>query len=243
MNTSSTYEGASTIAGFTVIKAPKLLPGEGNVHTGGIPPWLQTGDSQAQKSSRTVDLKVLLAELKSKRKEERKRKLHPNRLGAEFRELRKRSKVSEDWLPSFGGVWNEGSRGEHQHNFRANVKGAVGVPSRPVTSTNVTNVGAFGGASSPPVTPGTCNQDSQRGHQLHLVDDSVGRVFSEPIPGMSEVMRERIQQKKDFDEDPEYIAFCEQEKSRVVAQLKNEKKKEKRRRGHTNNKRKRKEAK
>jgi hypothetical protein len=30
----------SSLSALTTIKLPPLAPGEGNVHTGGIPPWL-----------------------------------------------------------------------------------------------------------------------------------------------------------------------------------------------------------
>jgi len=133
---------------LTRIAIPKLNEGEGNIHTGAMPPWLSsassTGSSRpmpAQPLSPKEELQRLLDELKAKKRAQQQAK-NPNRVGGWYVEMRKREQAVHDagiiaetsgskneWLPSFGGVWNEGPRSEHARKYRA-VAGASGRPAR-----------------------------------------------------------------------------------------------------------------
>jgi len=87
---------------LTCIKIEPLAEGEGNVHTGATPPWLQGNKGCA--------LKEALDELARKKKEAKNAK-NPKRLGADFiaakRQQQKQNGGTEggkDWFPSFGGM-------------------------------------------------------------------------------------------------------------------------------------------
>ncbi|XP_006811383.1 centrosomal AT-AC splicing factor-like [Saccoglossus kowalevskii] len=74
---------------------------DGNIHTGALPPWLQDDEEKVPVIGPTEEdfLKHL--------ERERKRKLNPNRVGANFDH---KIPTNDEWLPSFGRVWNQGRR-------------------------------------------------------------------------------------------------------------------------------------
>ena len=87
---------------MTCIKIEPLAEGEGNVHTGATPPWLQGNKGSA--------LKEALDELARKKKEAKNAK-NPKRLGADFIAAKRRQQKQnggteggKDWFPSFGGM-------------------------------------------------------------------------------------------------------------------------------------------
>ncbi len=93
--------------GLTSISVPELLPGEGNVHTGGLPPWLLGSDGKPLK---TIPLKRIPGNAKSKSK-------YPQKLGWDI--IRTGIiRAGPNFLPNYGSVWQEGSRGETRKEFR-----------------------------------------------------------------------------------------------------------------------------
>lgn len=64
----------------------------------------------------------MIDELKAKKEAEKKAK-NPNRVGGWYVELKRqreaRGEHDNEWLPSFGGVWNEGPRSMHARKHRA----------------------------------------------------------------------------------------------------------------------------
>eukprot|EP00850_Spirogloea_muscicola_P001906 SM000007S20866 [mRNA] locus=s7:645410:647171:+ [translate_table: standard] len=113
---------------------PVAAPAEGNVHTGALPPWLQAGnalpDSSTHSRTQAGNLKVSLSR-SQKRKLAKLR--NPKRVGAAWAEQRLKelaretsserhsatpaSEKLEEWLPSFGRVWQSGSRLDTRKEF------------------------------------------------------------------------------------------------------------------------------
>eukprot|EP00850_Spirogloea_muscicola_P001089 SM000004S14959 [mRNA] locus=s4:464862:466729:- [translate_table: standard] len=107
---------------------------EGNVHTGALPPWLQAEnglpDSSTHNGTQAGNLKVSLSR-SQKRKLAKLR--NPKRVGAAWAEQRLKelaretsseglsatpaSEKLEEWLPSFGRVWQSGSRLDTRKEF------------------------------------------------------------------------------------------------------------------------------
>ncbi|ORY05841.1 hypothetical protein K493DRAFT_333349 [Basidiobolus meristosporus CBS 931.73] len=99
---------------LTAIQVPALKSGENNVHTeGSIPPWLQDDDDEAEGSRNNAIGPSIDVFLKAKELE-RKSKLNPERIGAEFDRTKKAGKY---WVPNFGRVWNTGPRKESRMEY------------------------------------------------------------------------------------------------------------------------------
>ncbi|XP_062844701.1 coiled-coil domain-containing protein 84 [Trichomycterus rosablanca] len=87
---------------------------KGNVHTGALPPWLLK-DPEDEKESSQKEIGPSLNDFLKHKKQEKLKKLPPNRVGANFDHS---SQTGADWLPSFGRVWNTGRRWQSRHQFR-----------------------------------------------------------------------------------------------------------------------------
>eukprot|EP01121_Diplochlamys_sp_Union-15-3_P008552 TRINITY_DN2277_c0_g1_i2.p1 TRINITY_DN2277_c0_g1~~TRINITY_DN2277_c0_g1_i2.p1 ORF type:complete len:213 (+),score=53.64 TRINITY_DN2277_c0_g1_i2:388-1026(+) len=117
IQTSESLRGLTTAKAWAPnlmsIEVQELTPGEGNVHSGAIPPWMKQDDDKTN-----ADLEALLEKFR-KQERERKKKKNPNRVGADFvmKQLYKH-KASEDWLPNFGGVWQPGPRSLTKKEFQ-----------------------------------------------------------------------------------------------------------------------------
>lgn len=102
---------------LTCIGIPELKQGEGNVHTGATPPWLREDDDDEEGAS--ADNHVIGPSFDAfKKHAERMKKINhknPHRVGANFD---RKKETSEDWLPSFGRVWNQGPRWQSRHDYR-----------------------------------------------------------------------------------------------------------------------------
>eukprot|EP00644_Phytophthora_capsici_P018279 jgi/Phyca11/127389/e_gw1.68.69.1 len=82
----------------------------GNVHTAAVPPWMvQTEEEYKQFNRREQTAPP--PSTRTIHKAERKRK-------DIFSELQSKSEYGPDWLPNFGGVWQEGSRSKTKQAFR-----------------------------------------------------------------------------------------------------------------------------
>jgi len=90
---------------LTVITLPPLGEGEGNIHSGGTPPWLL--DEQGNENPT-----IKKAPVSKKRKFNNSKKLGSNN----FKE--KSGEENEEWLPNFGRVWNSGPRRFTKREFR-----------------------------------------------------------------------------------------------------------------------------
>ncbi|KAG1682492.1 Coiled-coil domain-containing protein 84 [Nymphon striatum] len=83
---------------------------QGNIHTGAKPPWLIDED---EKQVNGKEIGPTLRDFEQHLKQEKKKKLNPNRVGANFDH---NAPTSSDWLPSFGRVWNMGRRWQSRYN-------------------------------------------------------------------------------------------------------------------------------
>ncbi|XP_033641655.1 coiled-coil domain-containing protein 84-like [Asterias rubens] len=83
----------------------------GNIHSGTTPPWLrdQDEDEDGRRGMGPSE-----EEFKQHLERQRRSKLNPNRVGANFDHS---SPASEAWLPSFGRVWNSGRRLQSKYQF------------------------------------------------------------------------------------------------------------------------------
>ncbi|XP_040063601.1 centrosomal AT-AC splicing factor isoform X1 [Ixodes scapularis] len=101
---------------------------KGNIFSGARPPWLDDDDDDDEPASgaplakRTcvgqISQKPIgpsLEDFKQHREAEKRKKLNPRRVGANFDHF---SETSDEWLPSFGRVWNFGRRWQSRHQFR-----------------------------------------------------------------------------------------------------------------------------
>lgn len=58
----------------------------------------------------------MIAAIEKKKQDEKEAK-NPKRIGATFLAQKRNIHLNKNWLPSFGGVWNEGRRSEHKRNY------------------------------------------------------------------------------------------------------------------------------
>ncbi|XP_056447441.1 coiled-coil domain-containing protein 84 [Gadus chalcogrammus] len=86
---------------------------DGNVHTGALPPWLQS--DPLKEGSEGAEVGPSLQDFLKHKEQEKVKKLPPNRVGANFDHS---SQTNADWLPSFGRVWNSGRRWQSRNQFR-----------------------------------------------------------------------------------------------------------------------------
>ncbi|KAG9287901.1 hypothetical protein G9A89_017496 [Geosiphon pyriformis] len=121
-------------ANLTRIPVPTLDIGEGNVFMeGSIPPWFRDLKHDPGSSSKNTSFEIgpsLDAFLKSK-KAEKKLKLNPNRIGANF--SRVDGATDKEWLPNFGRVWSSGTRNKSQKIFKRKKDNSQGKPEKHVT--------------------------------------------------------------------------------------------------------------
>ncbi|KAF4132366.1 Coiled coil protein 84 [Phytophthora infestans] len=87
----------------------------GNVHTAAVPPWMvQTKEEYKQCNRREQEApSPALLTLKNDKVEVKEK----NRRDI-FSELQAKSECGPDWLPNFGGVWQEGPRSKTKQAFR-----------------------------------------------------------------------------------------------------------------------------
>ncbi|XP_071958082.1 centrosomal AT-AC splicing factor-like [Antedon mediterranea] len=104
-------EGVVYSDGLTFIGKSNCLP-DGNVHTGAVPPWLRADDGEP---TQTKPIGPTEQDFQEHLKKERKRKLNPARVGANFDRT---STNNPDWMPSFGRVWNSGRRLQSKQQYQ-----------------------------------------------------------------------------------------------------------------------------
>ncbi|KAJ8316104.1 hypothetical protein KUTeg_006118, partial [Tegillarca granosa] len=98
--------------GLTFIGVQHVDEEEGNVHTGGVPPWLRPDTDEGDTQKREIGPTVL--DFKRHVEQEKKKKLPACRVGAKFDH---KTPTSSQWLPSFGRVWNHGRRQQSKSFF------------------------------------------------------------------------------------------------------------------------------
>ncbi|XP_065056042.1 centrosomal AT-AC splicing factor-like isoform X2 [Rhopilema esculentum] len=100
-----------TLSSVTPSKnAGKLV---GNIHTGAVPPWLQDDDSNQPSSEPAIGPSY--QEFLRHAEKKQKKKSNFKSVGANFDHS---AETSDDWLPSFGRVWNSGPRWQSRREYR-----------------------------------------------------------------------------------------------------------------------------
>lgn len=106
---------------------------KGNIHTGAKPPWLDDDSDEDDGDGPTPTKQPCIGEISKipigptiedfQRHlfMEKRKKLNPNRVGANFDHF---SETSQEWLPSFGRVWNFGRRWQSRNQYRIEEKTA-----------------------------------------------------------------------------------------------------------------------
>jgi len=108
--------------GLTALDRTKEDDSLGNIYTNALPPWLLPNDGDVTRQSGKVgpDVEDWSRHLKQKAKAS----LSADRVGAKFdrgNDLGGGTLTSDDWLPSFGGVWSNAARkhsGKHFHKTK-----------------------------------------------------------------------------------------------------------------------------
>ena len=113
----------------------------GNIHTGATPPWLRDDDDEEEEDcdtkepdcKRTCSIGPSEEQFKQHREHVIRSKLNPNRVGANFYK-EKLNTSGDNWLPSFGGVWNYGPRSKYK---KAQGRSSSGAKNSNSSSVNV----------------------------------------------------------------------------------------------------------
>lgn len=110
--------------GLTCIRMHRNIDGN-NVHSGGVPPWLQQEVDETPSVPGTTFTTVSnpsaskvgpsMEDYQKHLRLEKKSKLNPNRVGAK---RDRGAPTRADWLPSFGRVWNNKRRSLSRRHFR-----------------------------------------------------------------------------------------------------------------------------
>ncbi|XP_066300788.1 centrosomal AT-AC splicing factor-like [Branchiostoma lanceolatum] len=110
---------------LTCIHLPKELGASGNVHTGATPPWLWKDNDDVTGASSSKQIGPTVEDLQKHKKQ---KTLPKGRVGANFD---RGSSSSEEWLPSFGRVWQVGRRWKPWQQKRKGRTKASAAQSRP----------------------------------------------------------------------------------------------------------------
>jgi len=104
-----------TINGLTKVQI-KVDPNKGNIFTGATPPWLI---NESKDGTEIKNVGPSLSDYETYLKKTAKAKLNPNRVGANFdHTINPTASSSQNWLPSFGRVWNDGARWKSRNQYR-----------------------------------------------------------------------------------------------------------------------------
>ncbi|KAI4341340.1 hypothetical protein MLD38_026074 [Melastoma candidum] len=118
----------------------------GNVHSGGPPPWLDASECSQMDSYANTSSSIAVPLSSSCKKS---KKLNPKRVGAAWAEKRKmelemerrgeavKSIEDTNWLPNFGRVWQSGSRKESRKEFEKEKRKFSDVEIQPVTPVDI----------------------------------------------------------------------------------------------------------
>ncbi|KAL5020278.1 hypothetical protein ScPMuIL_003170 [Solemya velum] len=103
--------------GLSCVQVKDTDGGDGNVFTDATPPWLKEDDEEAEAGSKPIGPTV--EEYQKHLAREKKKKLPPNRVGANFDHTKP---LEAQWLPSFGRVWSTGRRLQSKIFFEKEIK-------------------------------------------------------------------------------------------------------------------------
>eukprot|EP00112_Aurelia_sp_Birch-Aquarium-sp1_P004048 Seg1459.3 transcript_id=Seg1459.3/GoldUCD/mRNA.D3Y31 product="Coiled-coil domain-containing protein 84" protein_id=Seg1459.3/GoldUCD/D3Y31 len=94
--------------------------GAGNIHTGAVPPWLRNDEEAGSNEIGTSpEIGPSLDDFKAHVERSKKKKSTSKSVGANFDHT---TDKPDDWLPSFGRVWNAGPRWQSRREFKQESK-------------------------------------------------------------------------------------------------------------------------
>jgi hypothetical protein len=96
---------------LTALPAQPLAEGEGNVHSGAIPPWMMDDEG---KPIPTIVTGLTLADREKDRN--RRKKQNKKKIGSDIN--RQEQTYWDSWLPDFGRVWQAGPRSHTRREFQ-----------------------------------------------------------------------------------------------------------------------------
>uniref|UniRef100_A0AAV1URU6 Uncharacterized protein n=1 Tax=Peronospora matthiolae TaxID=2874970 RepID=A0AAV1URU6_9STRA len=88
----------------------------GNVHSAAVPPWMVQTEEEYKQCNRRDQVASVSGLVTCQ--QQRKRRMAEGKRRDIFTELESKSEYGPDWLPNFGGVWQEGSRFKTKQAFR-----------------------------------------------------------------------------------------------------------------------------
>jgi len=113
--------------GLSSITAVSWGASVGNVHTAAVPPWMVQSEEEYKTCNRREQAAPAPTRLGDKTHDKKRRDI--------FSELQDKSEYGPDWLPNFGGVWQDGPRYKTKQTFRKASSAATAsrsrVPARP----------------------------------------------------------------------------------------------------------------
>lgn len=119
---SMTNTSTSGLPALSVVKLPADAASKhayaGNIHTGALPPWLRSEDEDCRESNQDKDVPAIgpsLEDFKKHVAKTKKKRLHSRHVGKNFDHT---PETSDNWLPSFGRVWNSGPRWQSRKEYQ-----------------------------------------------------------------------------------------------------------------------------
>jgi len=94
---------------------------KGNIYSGATPPWLRAEEKDSSGCS-SKEYGPSIKDLQNHLNANKKRKLNPNRVGANFDHTVSQNDKETEWLPSFGRVWNNGARWKSRREYHNETK-------------------------------------------------------------------------------------------------------------------------
>ncbi|XP_078581720.1 centrosomal AT-AC splicing factor-like [Branchiostoma floridae x Branchiostoma japonicum] len=122
---------------LTCVQLPKELGACGNVHTGATPPWLWKDDDVTDIAGASSS-KQIGPTVEDLQKHKKQKTLPKGRVGADF-DRGSSSADGEEWLPSFGRVWQVGRRWKPWQQKRKGKTKASAAQSQPDYSSEELN--------------------------------------------------------------------------------------------------------
>ncbi|GMF11197.1 unnamed protein product [Phytophthora lilii] len=123
--------------GLTSIAKVSWSASVGNVHTAAVPPWMVQSEEEYKRCNRREQAAPppslpTRPNDKAEGSDKKRRDI--------FSELQSKTEYGPNWLPNFGGVWQEGPRSKTKQAFRKTVNLAQASRDQPIATTTISQV-------------------------------------------------------------------------------------------------------